>query len=107
MKVNSYNYTQALVIDNNKIISLEKKSGTKQMLESIRKRKDKTAILIKIPKSKQDLRVDLPTIGIDTLKDCKKAGIAGIAIKANQNVFLNRDKSIKFANNNKIFIVAV
>ena len=36
-----------------------------------------------------------------------KAGIIGIAIKANQNIFLNRDKSIKFANNNKIFIVAI
>ena len=106
-KVNSYNHTQALVIDNNKIISLEKRSGTKQMLKSIRKTKDKSAILIKIPKSKQDLRADLPTIGIDTLKDCKKAGITGIAIKANQNIFLNRDKSIKFANNNKIFIVAI
>ena len=106
-KVNSYNHTQALVIDNNKIISLEKRSGTKQMLKSIRKTKDKSAILIKIPKSKQDLRADLPTIGIDTLKDCKKAGITGIAIKANQNIFLNRDKSINFANNNKIFIVAI
>ncbi len=106
-KVNSYNHTQALVIDNNKIISLEKRSGTKQMLKSIKKRKVKNAILIKIPKSKQDLRADLPTIGIDTLKDCKKAGINGIAIKANQNVFLNRNKSIKFANNNKIFVVAV
>ena len=39
-KVNSYNHTQALVIDNNKIISLEKRSGTKQMLKSIRKTKE-------------------------------------------------------------------
>ena len=34
-------------------------------------------ILIKLPKKKQDLRADLPTIGLDTLKDCKKAKLKG------------------------------
>ena len=77
------------------------------MLKSIKKKKDKNSILIKIPKAKQDLRTDLPTIGIDTLNDCKKAGIKGIVIKANQNIFLNKLKSIKLANSSKIFIVAV
>ncbi len=106
-KINAYNHTQALVIKDNKVVSFEKKKGTRQMLKSIKKVKDKKAILIKIPKPKQDLRADLPTIGIDTLIDCKKAGIKGIAIKANQNIFLNKDKSIKFANNNKMFVVAI
>ena len=105
--LNSYNHTQAIVINSNKVISFEKRKGTKQMLKSIKKNKDKNSILIKIPKAKQDLRADLPTIGIDTLNDCKKAGIKGIVIKANQNIFLNKLKSIKLANSSKIFIVAV
>ncbi len=46
--------------------------GTKKMILSIKKSKKIKAILIKLPKKKQDLRVDLPTIGLDTLKDCKK-----------------------------------
>ena len=29
-------------------------------------------ILIKLPKKKQDLRMDLPTVGLHTFKDCKK-----------------------------------
>ena len=106
-KTNAYNHTQALVIKDNKVISFERKKGTKQMLKSIKRPKDKKAILIKMPKPKQDLRADLPTVGIDTLKDCKEAGIKGIVIKANQNVFLNKDKSIKYANSNKIFVVAI
>lgn len=106
-KINAYNHTQALVIKDNKVISFEKQSGTKQMLNSIKRTKEKKSILIKMPKPKQDIRADLPTIGIDTLKDCKKAGIKGIAVKANQNVFLYKDKSIKYANSNKIFVVAI
>ena len=42
---------------------------------------------IKCPKRKQDLRADLPTVGLDTFKDCKKANIKGIVLKSNQNIF--------------------
>tara|TARA_B100001250_G_C19775406_1_gene779280 strand:- start:632 stop:1423 length:792 start_codon:yes stop_codon:yes gene_type:complete len=106
-KTNAHDHIQAIVIKDDKIVSLEKKGGTKKLIRSIKSKRLKNAILIKTPKSMQDLRADLPTIGIDTLKDCKKANIKGIAIKGNQNIFLNKHESIKFANNNKIFVVAV
>ena len=77
------------------------------MIKSVTKSKIKKGILIKLPKTKQDLRVDLPTIGIDTFKDCNKVGIKGIVIKANQNILLNKELSIKYANQNKIFLVAI
>ena len=60
--------------------------------------------MIKYPKKKQDLRADLPTIGIDTLKDCKMAKIKGIVLKSNENIILDKSKCINFANKNKIFI---
>ena len=66
---NAFNHVQALVINNQKIISIEKRKGTKDMLKSIRNNNLKNKLLIKMPKSKQDLRVDLPTFGLDTLKD--------------------------------------
>ena len=55
-------------------------------------------------KKKQDLRVDLPTVGLDTFKDCKRAGIKGIVLKSKQNIFLEKEKCINFANKNKMFI---
>ena len=65
----------------------------------------KAGVLIKYPKKKQDLRVDLPTIGFDTLKDCKMAGLKGIVLKNKQNIFLEKNKCINFAIKNKIFIL--
>ena len=103
-KLNSYNHTQALVVRNNSIIVKENSKGTKKMLQSINKIKKNQGILIKFPKKKQDLRADLPTIGFDTIKDCKKANLKGVVLKADQNIFLNKKKSISFANKNKIFI---
>jgi len=103
-KLNAHNHTQALVVRNNSIIAKENSRGTKKMLQSINKVKNNQGILIKFPKKKQDLRADLPVIGLDTIKDCKKANLKGIVLKANQNIFLDKVKSIAFANKNKIFI---
>jgi len=106
-KINSYDHTQAVIIRDNKVISRETRKGTKEMIKSIPKSKIKKGILIKLPKAKQDLRVDLPTIGIDTFKDCNKVGIKGIVVKANQNILLNKELSIKYANKNKLFLLAI
>ena len=62
---------------------------------------------IKLPKLKQDLRIDLPTVGLDTLIDCKKAGLRGIVLKHKKNIFLDKEKCIEFANKNKIFIYII
>ena len=105
-KLNPYNHIQALIIKGSNVISKETSKGTKKMLQLIDKNKhEKTkAILIKFPKKKQDLRIDLPTIGFDTLKDCKKAGIKGIVLKSKKNIFMDKSKNISFANKNKMFI---
>ena len=105
-KSNSFNHVQALVINNHRIVSFEKRKGTKDMLKSIRNNNLQNKLLLKMPKIKQDLRVDLPTIGLDTLKDCKKANIKGIIVKAGQNIFLDKQEAIKFANKNNIFVLA-
>ncbi len=106
-KINSYNHIQAVIIRDNKVISRETREGTKEMIKSIPKSKIKKAILIKLPKVKQDLRVDLPTIGIDTFKDCYKVGVKGIVIKSNQNIILNKEICIKYANQKKLFLIAI
>ena len=100
-----YNFSQAVVVRNKKVISIEGKGGTKKLLEKSKSKKFKNhGVLVKFPKKKQDLRVDLPTIGLKTIKQSKTAGLKGIVIKSKQHVFLDKIKCIKFANKNKMFI---
>ena len=103
-KMNSYNHVQGLVVRNKKVIIRETSKGTKKMLLLVKKHKKHGGILIKFPKKKQDKRADLPTIGLETLKDCSKAGINGIVLKSNQNIFLDKRKSITYADKKGIFI---
>ena len=104
-QINAHNHVQGAVVRNSNIIAKETSKGTKRMLQLLKNFKNSQGILIKFPKKRQDLRIDLPTIGFDTLKDCKRAGIKGIVLKSKQNIFMDRSKSISFANKNKIFII--
>ena len=101
-KLNSLDHVQAVIVKDNTILAIEDQLGTKKMLSKLMKKSE--GILIKLPKKKQDLRMDLPTIGFQTLKDCKKYGLKGIVLKSNKNIFLDKTKCISFANKNKIFI---
>jgi len=101
-KLNSLDHVQAVIVKNNTILATEDRQGTKKMLSRLKKKSE--SILIKLPKKKQDLRMDLPTIGLQTLKDCKKYGLKGIVLKSKKNIILDKAKCISFANKNKIFI---
>ena len=101
-KSNNLDHVQALIVKDEKILLKEDKKGTKKMMSKLKKKTE--GILIKFPKKKQDLRMDLPTIGLKTLKDCKRFGVKGIVLKSKKNIFLDKKECIKFANKNKIFI---
>ena len=104
-KLRKYNFSQGVVVRNNKVIAIEGKSGTEKLLMKSRNKKFRNkGVLVKFPKKKQDLRIDLPTIGLKTLIHCKSAGLKGVVLKSKQNVFLDRKKCINFANKNKMFI---
>ena len=104
-KLNNLDHVQALIVKDDKIIATEENQGTKKMLSKLKKKLG--GILIKLPKKKQDLRMDLPTIGLHTLKDCKKYGIKGIVLKTKKNIFLDKAECLSFANKNKIFIKVI
>jgi len=101
-KLGKYNFSQGVVVTNNRVVAIEGKGGTQEML--IKCKIKNNGVLVKFPKKKQDIRIDLPTVGLKTLKQCKSSGIKGIVLKSNQNVFLERKKCINFANKNKMFI---
>ena len=102
-KTKAYSFSQGAVSRNNKIIAIEGRDGTQKMLKKIKNKN--SGVLVKFPKKKQDIRVDLPTVGIKTFKQCKSAGLKGIVLKHKRNIFLDKKKCIKYANKNKMFIL--
>jgi DUF1009 family protein len=80
--LSKFDIGQSVVINNGYVLAIEGPEGTdetiKRSLYLSKKYKLKNkSILIKFPKTNQDLRIDLPTIGFDTIKNCIKANIKG------------------------------
>ncbi len=103
-KTGQYSHIQG-AISRNDLVILEKQEGTQKMFNRIKKlKKIDAGVLVKFPKKKQDLRIDLPTVGLNTLRQCKALGLKGIVLKHKRNIFLDKKESIRFANKNKMFI---
>ncbi len=105
-KLNDYSHTQGAIVRNNKLLATEGIKGTQEMLKKVKPEdSENSGVLIKYPKKKQNLKIDLPTIGFETVLACKSAGIKGIVLKSKKNIFLDKRKCIRFVNKNKMFIL--
>ena len=67
----------------------------------------KGAVLVKVAKPQQDLRFDLPSIGLSTIENCHSAGITAIAIEAQKSLILDCAATLKLAEKYEIAIQAI
>ena len=82
------------------ILAVEAQEGTDEMLkrcaalpEQLRgTSKKRSGVLVKRPKPQQERRIDLPTIGVATVKQAASAGLAGIGVEAGAALILNQDE---------------
>ena len=85
--ISKYDNAQSIVILNGYILAIEAAEGTDSMLDRVYKIKkrlnllsNKDGILVKLPKSGQSLKIDLPVIGPKTVDLVKKANLNSMAI---------------------------
>ena len=99
---------QSVVVDK-QVLAVEAAEGTSGMLKrvaGIRKGRKQSGVFAKMTKPNQDLRVDLPAIGLDTLRDIEASGLRGIVVEAGKCFVIDREAVLATANKAKIFIVA-
>ena len=102
---------QGVVVENGLILGIETLQGTDAMLSFVAQTADHlrhqpSGIFVKRPKLSQELRVDMPTIGPDTVRAVANAGLAGIVISPNSVVILDRKQVLSAAQAHNIFILA-
>tara|TARA_Y100000389_G_scaffold163372_1_gene166608 strand:+ start:1809 stop:2627 length:819 start_codon:yes stop_codon:yes gene_type:complete len=101
---------QSVLISQKQIIAIEGVLGTDNMItnsKNIDHEQFSDITLVKLKKINQTSKADLPTIGVDTIINCHKSNIKGIAIETNSTLLLEKDKIIKKANELNIFITAI
>lgn len=108
-KLSQFDIGQAIIIENQYVLGIEAAEGTDELIKRAKnlKRYKQHGVLIKIPKLKQNMKIDLPTIGMDTIQNIINSNLRGIAIAANKTLILDKEEVIKKANKHKIFIVGI
>ncbi|AEI93947.1 LpxI family protein [Roseobacter litoralis] len=90
---------QGCVVGQGQVWGIETIGGTDHLLTSLPTGvRGARAVLVKAPKTGQDVRADLPTIGPDTVQAAAEAGLAGLIIQAGQVILLEPDATIAGAN---------
>lgn len=106
--IGQFDIGQSLVIRRGYVLAVEAAEGTESMLSRCAEFAWDTpsGVLIKMPKPGQELRTDMPAIGVDTVMQVTAAGLCGIAIEAEHTLLIDREKIIQAANESGLFIEA-
>ena len=106
---------QAAIVADNHVLAVEAAEGTDHMLARVaelrRLRRVATplgvGVLVKAPKPGQDRRFDLPAIGLRTVENVARAGLAGLAVAADSTIIAEIAEVIATADRAKIFVAGV
>jgi DUF1009 family protein len=105
--LSTFDIGQALVVRAGYVLAIEAAEGTNNMIErcaDFRWEEGAAGVLVKMAKAGQELRVDMPAIGVETVKQVAKAGLSGIAIEAGKTLLIDREAIIAEADKQNIFI---
>jgi DUF1009 family protein len=100
---------QAVVIARGHVLAIEAAEGTDEMLKrcgSLRQwgGHKRSGVLVKAPKSGQELRVDMPVIGPRTVELAAAAGLAGIAVGQGKVMIAEQADMVSLADRHHVFV---
>ena len=99
---------QTVVIADRACVALEAMEGTDETIaRASRFAQGKPLVVVKVSKPKQDMRFDVPVVGLPTVEAMISAGASALALDARRTLLFDRDKLIERANAAGIAIQAV
>jgi UDP-2,3-diacylglucosamine hydrolase len=97
---------QTVVVKNGTVLAVEGFEGTNEAIKRGGALGRKDAIMVKVAKPNQDMRFDVPVIGVATIEVASEARVRVIAIEAGRTLLLEKDALIEAATRSNISIVA-
>ena len=97
---------QTIVIKNGTIVAVEALEGTNEAIKRGGTLAGEGAVMVKVSKPNQDMRFDVPVIGVETIRIAAESGVRVIAVEAGKTLLLERDAIIALANGSNMSVVA-
>ena len=96
---------QTVIVKNGTVLAVEGFDGTNETIKRGGKLAGKGAVMIKVAKPNQDMRFDIPVIGVETIRIADEARIGVIVVEANTTLLLEKAAVLELAARAKIAIV--
>jgi len=97
---------QTIIIKNGTIVAVEALEGTNEAIKRGGTLAREGAVMVKVSKPNQDMRFDVPVIGVETVRIAAESGVRVIAVEAGKTLLLERDAVIALANGSNMSVVA-
>jgi UDP-2,3-diacylglucosamine hydrolase len=103
---------QAVVVANGRVLAVEAAEGTDAMLARIAdlraahrlRLRGKAGVLVKAPKRDQDMRLDMPAVGLRTIEGARRAELEGIALSSGRVLIADRAAFVRAADEAGLFV---
>ena len=111
--ISQYDNAQSCVVSNGYLLAIEAVEGTDKMISRIRSIKKKISrdliegCLIKIPKENQNLKIDLPTVGVKTLDMMHKNKLNVLALRKDLTIVVEKNKFYQSLNKYNISLTFI
>jgi DUF1009 family protein len=110
--LSDFDVGQCAIIAANRVLAIEAAEGTDAMLKRVAEMREggrlrhsgAAGVLVKAPKRGQDLRLDMPAIGPDTIAGAARANLRGVALAAGGVLVAGRDRCVREADAAGLFV---
>ncbi|MFB0518385.1 MAG: LpxI family protein [Acidobacteriota bacterium] len=98
---------QTVVVKDKAVIAVEGMEGTDELIRRGGKIGGKGVVVVKVSKPQQDMRFDVPVVGLNTIETMAEAGASALAVDAGKTLFFDKEKLLSKANQENITIIAL
>jgi len=98
---------QTIVVKEGTVVSVEAMEGTQEAIYRAGKLAGKGCRVIKVARKNQDFRIDVPTVGLDTLEALRQIKADALFLEAGKVYIVDKDKFLKLADKYKISVVGL
>ncbi|RMG70430.1 MAG: LpxI family protein [Nitrospirae bacterium] len=98
---------QTVVVKDRAVMAVEAIEGTDEAIKRGGSLAKKGAVVVKVAKPQQDMRYDVPVVGLETLRSMKEVNASLLAAEAGKTILVDREEVIEFADKNKICVMGV
>ena len=97
---------QTVIVKDKTVVAVEGMEGTDEAIKRGGRLAGEETVVVKVSRSFQDARVDLPAVGLNTVKSIVEAGGRALCFEAQNIPFFQKEKAISLADANRISIIA-